>query len=84
MNEFSNRQITPDSWLLTPGFFVFHRLPLKSSATFLAPSTFLAIPKISDLISYIRMTGNPVNICCTLHIPPTHLYRYFQKQPEQY
>jgi hypothetical protein len=73
------------------GFYYFYDLPLtayrllsRNSATFLAPSTFLARLEITDLISYLRITENPVNICCTLRLTPTDLYRSFSRQPEQY
>jgi hypothetical protein len=50
-----------------------------NGATFLAPSTFLAILEITDLISYLRITGNPVNIYCTLHLTLTHFVSLFLK-----
>jgi len=43
-------------------------------ATFLALSKFLAMLETSYLISYLRITEDPVNIYCTLHLTVTHLF----------
>ncbi len=44
-----------------------HSMP-NDGATFLALSKFLAMLKISYLISYLRISENCVNIYCTLHL----------------